>query len=185
MIIKIDDTIRLELISDEHAQPIFDVVDKNRAYLRAWLPFVDAMQTVAFAENFVRGTMHRNSEGHEYDFVIMDCDVLIGRIGVYKIDPQNKIGEIGYWLAESHQGKGIVTKSCRSLLHFCFVELLLNRIEIKCGTENTRSATIPEKLHFKHEGIIRDGEQLYGRFIDLNLYAILKKDFLGTFMFNK
>lgn len=176
MIINIDQNIRLELITENHSQPIFDVVDKNRTHLREWLPFVDRMQTVEFAENFVKGTMQRNKDGNEFAFVIIEDDKVIGRIGVYKIDGQNKIGEIGYWLAENAQGKGIITKSCQTIIDFCFSDLQLNRIEIKCGTENFKSKTIPEKLNFTKEGVIRRGELLYDKFIDLNLYSLLKSD---------
>lgn len=176
MTINIDQNIKLELITENHAQPIFDLVDRNRTHLREWLPFVDRMQSVAFAENFVKGTIQRNKDGHEFAFVIIENDTVIGRIGVYKIDGQNKIGEIGYWLAENAQGKGIITKSCQSIIDFCFSGLQLNRIEIKCGTENYKSKTIPEKLNFTKEGVIRQGESLYDNFIDLNIYSLLKTD---------
>jgi ribosomal-protein-serine acetyltransferase len=176
MTITIDNTLRLELITEKHAQPIFDMVDANRLHLRPWLPFVDRMQTVEFAKNYINGVLQRNKEGNEYAFVIIENDTVIGRIGVYKIDGQNKIGEIGYWIIEGFQGKGIVTRSCKAIIDFCFSDLQLNRIEIKCGTENYKSKTIPEKLNFTKEGVIRQGELLYDSYIDLNLYSLLKSD---------
>lgn len=176
MTININQNLKLELIHKNHAQPIFNLVDANRTHLREWLPFVDRMQSVDFAANFVKGTMQRNQNGEEFAFVIITNEKVVGRIGVYKIDGQNKIGEIGYWLAENLQGKGIVTKSCKAIIDFCFSDLQLNRIEIKCGTGNLKSKTIPEKLNFTHEGILRQGELLYDQFIDLNLYSLLKND---------
>ncbi len=176
MIINIDENIRIELINEHHSQAIFDMVDINRMHLREWLPFVDRMQTVEFAENFVKGTMERNKDGNEFAFVIIENELVIGRIGVYKIDHQNKIGELGYWLIENKQGKGIVTKSCKALISFCFNTLALNRIELKCGTENVKSKMIPERLNFTLEGVIRQGELLHDQFIDLNLYSLLKND---------
>lgn len=176
MTIKIDDKIRIELIEEKHTQSIFDMVNENRNHLRPWLPFVDRMQTVDFTQNFVRGTMQRNKEGIEYAYVIFKNDKMVGRIGIYKIDAQNSIGEIGYWIIEDFQGQGIVTKSCKGLIDFCFNNLKLNRIEIKCGTENLRSKTIPEKLNFTKEGVMRQAELLYDKFIDLNLYSLLKAD---------
>lgn len=176
MTIYINDAIRLELITEKHAQDIFDLVDANRASLRQWLSFVDKMQTIAFAENFVKRSIQRNLDGTEFAFVVYEQDEAIGRIGVYKIDGQNKIGEIGYWLAEKAQGKGIISKSCQSVIDFCFSQLQLNRIEIKCATDNVKSKAIPEKLKFTKEAVIRQGELLNGRFIDLDLYALLKQD---------
>lgn len=176
MIIKINRNIKLELIGEKHAQQIFEMIDKNRICLREWLSFVDKMQTIEFAENFVKGTMQRNNNGIEYAFVIFEDDQAIGRIGVYKIDPQNKIGEIGYWLVENAQGKGIILQSCKTIIDFCFKELELNRIEIKCGTGNLKSKIIPEKLNFTYEGIVRQGEFLNNNFIDLAIYSLLKSD---------
>lgn len=176
MTINIDTKIRIELIEEKHTQSIFDMVNENRNHLRPWLPFVDRMQSVEYTKNFVNGTMQRNKDGVEYAFVIFDDDKMIGRIGVYKIDNQNSIGEIGYWIIENSQGKGIVTNCCKRLIHFCFNDLKLNRVEIRCGTENLRSKKIPEKLNFTKEGVIRQGELLYDKFIDLNLYSILKAD---------
>lgn len=176
MTINISPTIRLELITEKDAEPIFNLVDKNRLHLRPWLPFVDKMQTVEFAENFVKGTMQRNKEGLEYAFAIFLENQLVGRIGVFNINLQNKIGEIGYWLAQNVQGKGIITQSCQALINFCFANLQLNRIEIKCGTQNLKSNIIPQKLNFTHEGVLRQAEWLYGNFIDLNLYSLLKSE---------
>lgn len=172
--IKIDQITAIELINENHAHSIFTLVDCNRAYLREWLPFVDKMQTPEFAENFVKGTMQRNKEGVEYAFVIVLNEQVIGRVGVYKIDTQNKIGEIGYWIARDFQGKGIITKACQVIIDFCFSELLLNRIEIKCGTQNFKSQSIPEKLKFTKEGVMRQAELLYDKFIDINLYSLIK-----------
>lgn len=176
MNIKIDNTIHLELIEEKHTHSIFTMVNENRNHLRTWLPFVDRMQTVEFTQNFVNGTLQRNKEGIEYAFVIFENKQMVGRIGVYKIDQQNSIGEIGYWIIEDAQGKGIVTKCCTKLIQFCFNDLGLNRIEIRCATRNIRSNNIPEKLHFTKEGVIRQGELLYNTFIDLNLYSLLKTD---------
>ena len=92
MTIKIDDKIRIELIEEKHTQPIFEMVNNNRKHLRPWLPFVDRMQTADFTQNFVKGTMQRNNEGNEFAFVVIDNDKMVGRVGVYKIDNQNKIG---------------------------------------------------------------------------------------------
>jgi ribosomal-protein-serine acetyltransferase len=176
MTIKIDDKIRIELIEEKHTQSIFDMVNSNRNHLRPWLPFVDKMQTVEFAQNFAKATMQRNKEGNEFAFVIFNNETMVGRVGIYKIDNQNKIGEIGYWIIENAQGNGIITKSCIELIDFCFNDLQLNRIEIKCGTENFKSKGIPERLNFTHEGVIRQGELLYDKFIDLNLFSLLKKE---------
>ncbi len=176
MIITIEKNLRLELVAEKHAQPIFDLAYANKQHLREWLPWVDNMHSVNFIQNFVKGSLQRHEEGAECAFVIVYDDNVVGRIGVYKMDNPNRTGEIGYWVGVNTEGKGVVTKSCIALVDFCFENLNLNRIEIKCGTENKKSQTIPERLHFSKEGILRQAEYLHGKFIDLYLYARCKND---------
>jgi ribosomal-protein-serine acetyltransferase len=176
MILQVNPNIRLELLMENHAPAIFEMVDHNRLFLRPWLPFVDRMVSVGFAHEFVKGSRERNLMGLEYGFIIYENDTPVGRIGVYKIVSQNHIGEIGYWLIENKQGKGIITLACQTLIDFCFDTLNLNRIELKCGTGNHKSMGIPQRLSFTKEGVIREGEWLYDTYIDLYLFALLKKD---------
>ena len=42
----VDDDTELRLLEERHTDELFAVVDKNRAYLREWLPWLDATQTV-------------------------------------------------------------------------------------------------------------------------------------------
>ncbi len=176
MKIKVDDTISLEPIDDIHAESIFNLVNTNRLQLREWLPWVDHMQSVDFIRNFIADSKKRSDNKSDFAFVVMKNDTVIGRIGVYKIDHQNKIGSIGYWLDAGFQGKGIMTNACKEFVNYCFHSLNLNRIEIKCGTKNYTSQAIPERLHFKKEGIVRQGELLYDEFIDLYSYSMVKSE---------
>lgn len=173
MKIELDKTVYLEEVKESDAKLIFEAVEKNRNFLRQWLSFVDKMQSIEFAENFLKTVLQKRRDGIEYGFSIFENSDLIGRISIHKIDNQNRIGEIGYWLVESAQGKGIMTKACKAMIAFGFIDLKLNRIEIKCGTENSKSSAIPMKLNFTKEGIIRQSELLNGKFIDLNLFSLL------------
>ena len=69
-----------------------------------------------------------------------------------------------------------MTASCRSLINYAFTILNLNRVVITCATANERSCAIPLRLGFTHEGIARDAEWLYDRFVDHDLYALLRRD---------
>lgn len=180
MQIPINPNTYLELIATDHAPMIYEMVDSNREHLRTWLPFVDRMKELSFAENFVRGTIVRNETGAEYAFMIYHNKKPVGRIGVYKIDMVNRSGEIGYWLIADAQSKGIVSNAVNGLLDFCFEKLNLHRIEIRCAVENYKSQAIPEKLGFTKEGIIREGEWLGDHFTDLILYSLLKKEKLSA-----
>ncbi|MGB4843036.1 MAG: GNAT family protein [Ferruginibacter sp.] len=176
MKIQVDENISLEFLEEIHAESLFNVVNGNREYLREWLPWVDNMQTVDNFKNYISDSKRRAEDKTDFGFAIIMDKNIVGRIGMHHINQQNKIGEIGYWLADGMQGKGIVTRCCKAIIDFGFTELDLNRIEIKCGVGNHRSRAIAEKLNFKEEGILRKAEWLNGKFIDLHLYAMLKEE---------
>jgi len=85
----------------------------------------------------------------------------------------NKNVEIGYWISADHQGLGIVTKSCRTLIDYAFREYQLNRVQIRCAIENRKSCAIIERLGFLKEGITRQAEFLYDHYVDLFVYGMI------------
>jgi len=101
---------------------------------------------------------------------------LAGVISYSAIDWQNRTTELGYWLGEEYQGKGLVTAACRALVEHAFLELGLNRVVISCATENKKSCAIPERLGFRREGVQRQAVWLYDRFVDHVTYAALASD---------
>ncbi len=52
----------------------------------------------------------------------------------------------------------------------------MNRVEIRCSTENSRSAAVPERLGFKLEGTLRQAEVLHGRAHDFLIFGLLAED---------
>jgi ribosomal-protein-serine acetyltransferase len=174
--IKIDDSISLELIDYHHAEPLYQLVKANRQHLREWLPWVDHMRTVDDFRRYINNSKQRYDNKIEIGYIIMADYTMIGRLGVYNIDVQNRHASIGYWLDQQWMGKGIITRACRAVLEYCFTSLALNRVEIRAGTENYKSQAIPERLGFKKEGIIRQGEFVNNRFIDLYVYSMLKEE---------
>lgn len=171
-----DGDLSLELIADKHATSLFDLVSSNREHLRAWLPWVDSMKTVEDFQNYIYQCQQQHQAGSDYGYVISYNLQLIGRIGIHYINHQNKSGAIGYWIGKEWEGKGIITRACVALLQNCFTDLQLNRIEIRCGTGNQKSAAIPERLCFTKEGVLRQAEWVNGRFHDLALYSLLKEE---------
>jgi ribosomal-protein-serine acetyltransferase len=84
--------------------------------------------------------------------------------------------ELGYWIAQNEEGKGTISKACKLLIDYAFAELDLNRIEIRCSVENTRSAAIPERLGFTLEGVLRQSHMRNGRLHDFSIYGLLRSE---------
>lgn len=177
MTLFIDQDTSLELLHERHAQELYEVARTNRAHLRQWLPWLDSMDSPAFMRDFVRGSVARNKSGAEYAFVILFRGKIIGRVGVYKIEGHNRVGELGYWISKDFEGKGIVSLAVQRIIECCFLTLRLNRIEIRCATKNLRSQRIPLRLGFVREGILREAERIGEVYVDHVLFSLLKREY--------
>lgn len=180
MNIEVSSDIRMELTAAGHAQPLLELVDKNRDHLSRFLPWVPYMQTVNDFENYIQRCMAQLEAKTDISFVIYVNNEVAGRIGIHHMQQHNKSGAIGYWLGKGFEGRGIITQCCKSLLTYGFEQLALHRIEIKAASENTRSQAIPKSLQFIYEGIQRQAELVDGRFLDICVYSILQPEWIAT-----
>ena len=169
----VDYSITLKNLIINDSKVIFDAIDQNRYFFRKWLPFVDMTRSEIDTLSFVKSIVD-DVERRQEIFTIWYDNTFCGLVGLKDIDYLNRKLEIGYWLVEKMNGKGIMLRSVEKILEFCFKKLEINRIQIKCGLGNFQSAAIPKKLGFSLEGIERHGERHHTRYIDLEIYSLLK-----------
>lgn len=173
----LNDTARLHALQPTDAEDIFRAIDSQRDYLGKWLPFVEFTRSVEDSVQFVKEALELPEDKKEHLFAIRVNDSFAGLIGFKDTDRMNRKTEIGYWLCEPYQGKGIMTAAVKALCDFAFQELNMNRIQIKCAVGNEPSKRIPRRLGFTFEGIERDGELLTGGiYTDIEVYSLLKLD---------
>jgi ribosomal-protein-serine acetyltransferase len=168
--------IDLRLVEERHATPMFALVDQDRAYLREWLPWVDATLTEDDTLSFIRSTLEQLAGNRGFTAGIWKDDRVIGVIGTQRIDWLNRKVELGYWLGQAFQGNGIMTDVCRTVVTYILGELNLHRVEIRCASGNAKSLGIPRRLGFSLEGTIREAQLLHNRYHDLVIFGMLKDD---------
>ena len=178
--LQINDHLQLERIKEIYAPVIFEAIIENRTFLRKWLPFVDYTQKLSDTQAFVKSIVNIPSSERDEVYIIWFKGEFAGLIGFKDTDPVNGKTELGYWIIEKMQGKGIVTKAVEKLIDYAFRKLKMNRIQIKVAAGNQRSAAIPKRLEFKFEGIEREGEKHQNRFFNLEIYSLLKKEWIKT-----
>jgi ribosomal-protein-serine acetyltransferase len=154
--------------------PVFALVDANRDYLRKWLPWLDDCRSADDTLTYVSAAIERRRAGIGADFLIEHERQLCGVISFYTIDRHYRSAMLGYWLAESFQGRGIMTLCVRRLVRHAFEDLNLNRLTIAVAVGNKRSRAIPQRLGFQPEGTLREAAWLYDHFVDQVLYAMIR-----------
>jgi ribosomal-protein-serine acetyltransferase len=166
--------IEMRLFDAADADAAYAAVERNRAHLRQWLPWVDRTHSREDLRNFIETIAIPQYEANNGP----NCGIWVdgefaGGIGCHVIDWANRHCSIGYWLDAAHQGNGIVTRCCAAMLDYLFDELGLHRVVIECGTANTRSCAIPARLRFTREGIKREAEWVGGRWLDLIVWSMI------------
>ncbi|HBV01073.1 MAG TPA: RimJ/RimL family protein N-acetyltransferase [Candidatus Taylorbacteria bacterium] len=175
-LLPVRDNITLRFIRPDEAEALYKLVDRNRAYLRKWLPWVDAQTGPEASKENILGRIEKVKTMGMLDLGIYLEGKLIGSMGFNRIVADQRKASIGYWISPEFQGKGIMTDCVRALLDYGFNERHLHRIRIQCSVNNKRSAAIPEQLGFTFEGIAREDEFLYDHFEDSRIYSILAQE---------
>jgi len=172
----VQDGVFLTLLEERHAPEIFAVVDRERARLREWLPWVDESNSVDDTLDFIRRSLQQFASNDGFSAGIWRGGDFGGVVGFHKIDWLNRKVEIGYWIAQAFEGQGIMSRSCRLLIDHAFEEWKLNRVEIHCAPANAKSCAIPVRLGFEFEGTLKEAQHLRGSYLDSNVYAMLARN---------
>lgn len=101
---------------------------------------------------------------------------LIGTCTLFNFNEQCRRAELGYALARTAWGQGVMQEALCGLLRYGFETLTLNRIEADIDPRNLRSARALERLGFRKEGFLRERWIIEGITADSELFGLLRRD---------
>ncbi len=172
---KIDEETALRIFQEDHIEELAETVKQNLPHLGPWMIWAVGGYDVEHAASFIRRNLADSADGKLPTFGIFYRGKISGCIGFVKLDRENGLAEIGYWISAEHQGKGVVTRCCRALIEYSFNELGVKLVEIHSAASNLRSRAVPERLGFELKGQFKDAHHLPGRTDDLVVYSITKE----------
>lgn len=165
----------LRLFEEADADELHALVVANRDYLSRWMPWAPG-QTPEATLGFIRASRRQLADNRGLQLAIVKRGAIVGVCGYHAIDWASRSTTIGYWIAETAQGSGTVTRAAEALTDHAFLIWKLNRVEVHAGVENRRSRAIPERLGFVREGVRRQAELVGQRYVDHVVYAMLARD---------
>ncbi|WP_244897355.1 GNAT family N-acetyltransferase [Marinococcus halophilus] len=136
---QIYEELYLKLLEPSDAPAIFSLTDNSREHLKEWLPWVDHTNEEKDTRAFIHEARLGWAEQKAVSDAIVFRESIIGVAGFNRLDQQNNLGEIGYWLGKDYQGKGIITAVTGALISYGFDQLGLNKIVIKVAAANAKS----------------------------------------------
>lgn len=120
----------------------------------------------------------RMKQDHPVKVLAIEVDgEACGAIGVF---PQQNVqrlnAELGYWLSESHWGKGITSAAVKLVLKYAFAYFDIIRIYARPFPFNKASQRVLEKAGFKLEARIKNGLIKNDTIYDELIYSFLKEE---------
>ncbi len=173
---KISNNIKLSLTVPQYATRIFTLIDNNREWLSKWLYWPDSVNTSVDVENFIKAELIKFQQGTGVHTTIFYENNIVGVIGFNDI--HNHIGRAGYWLSQTHSGKGIMTKCLNELIQLGFSYYPINEVQVHCSEHNIASCSIATSLGLTLTDKVNSAEYINGRWINHNIYSGGKETFL-------
>ena len=176
--INVNEYVTLKEICIDDAAEVFGVINTEREYLGKWLPFVQNTRSINDTIDFITYSIAAAITMHELVFKITYKGEFAGLIGFRNADSQRRHIELGYWLGEHFQHKGIVSQCVTVVSKYIITHFGFGEVLIKCAVENFASRKIPERTGFSFVKIEQQAEQLSdGSFTDIAVYSLNNQSF--------
>jgi ribosomal-protein-serine acetyltransferase len=155
---------------------------ESYAELRPWIPWAAKPIQLQDNEAFVRRAAAKFIMREDLVFLMFrkEDGLLVGGIGLHRIDWNVPKFEIGYWLRTSMHGKGYMVEAVNGMTRFTFDMLHAERIEIRCDDRNEKSAAVARRTGYTLEGCLRnDGRDVDGNLRSTLVFSMLRGEYKG------
>jgi ribosomal-protein-alanine N-acetyltransferase len=163
------------LVLDD-AAALADALDANRAFLAPWQPErADHYFTRDGQHEVVEKSLQQQADGLAVPLVIVDqVGGLAGMVSLQSIiRGAFQSCSVGYWLAESAQGRGLATQAAAEAIELAFGPLRLHRVQAGTLTNNLRSQRVLDRLGFVEYGRAAAYMNIAGAWQDHLLYHLI------------
>ncbi|TFB21833.1 N-acetyltransferase [Filobacillus milosensis] len=147
--------------------------------LKEWLVFAQEIPKVEESESNQREAFAKFIKRECFRYLMFNkvTDAFIGTISYENVNWDVPKAEIGYWIHTEQSGKGYMTEAAEKLTDFGLDHIGFKRIEIRTDKENHNSRSVPERLGYELEAILKNDDISVdgGEPRDTCIYAKIKK----------
>ena len=172
------DHYSLRLLRLGDLDPYYDMVQRNKERLAdRFVGTVSRTKTLQEAQEFVEEMIKHTISNTYFPYVIVDEseDRIVGFIDLKNIDWTIPKTQIGFYIDEAYEGKGIISKAISKIIEYCFDEKGFEKLFMHIHPENLAAKKVAENCGFELEGTIRkDYKTPSGKLVDLLYYGKVK-----------
>jgi ribosomal-protein-alanine N-acetyltransferase len=167
------------VVSLNDIEPLARLVAANRDYLAPWSPLQDdAYFTVRGQREVLGRDLWAYERGTMLPLVILDpAGQVCGRINLNSIIRGAFQGaSVGYWVSQSHAGRGIASAAVAEVIDIAFSQLGLHRLEAGTLLHNTPSQRVLARNGFRPFAVAEAYLKIAGRWQDHILFSRLNQN---------
>lgn len=152
-------------------EEMHELTVRNLERLREWEGWAQGEQTVEGMEAYTDAVEQALTAGTALNMVIRADSTAVGSASL-RFDRYQGNAELGYWIDEGSEGRGIVRRACAALLGVAR-EQGMARVEIRTGASNDRSRALAKRLGFEYEGTLRSALRVGRRRQDAAVFGLV------------
>ena len=154
------------------------VSDRDISKFMSWLPHENLEQTREFIKSVEKSRLKEKG----ITWAIFFNDAFCGIFSIISILRKHRAltydkGELAYWCANEHQGKGVMTEAGQAVMNYGFYTLKLNKIVVGHFTCNRKSEKLIERLGFRYIGTEKEAFKKNDIWYDASHYEITKTEY--------
>jgi ribosomal-protein-alanine N-acetyltransferase len=164
------------LASIDDAEALEAQVRANREFLEPWEPLRDeSYYTLTAQREQLSRALDSYAVGSMMPLVIVDDDdQLIGRLNINSIiRGAFQSASLGYWVAQSQNGRGVATRAVAEAVEIAFGQLDLHRLQGETLPSNVASQRVLESNGFIRYGFAPTYIKIAGQWQDNVLYQLI------------
>ena len=153
---------------------IVEAVQESVATVGAWLDWCNKGYRAAEAQAWITHATESWDRGDNFVFAVSDATSgdYLGGVGLSRLDHDAHSANLGYWIRQSYQGRGVGTQAARLAVGYAFEVLKLTQIEVVCGAANRPSRRVAEKTGARFQGLATGRLTFNGKGLDAAVYTI-------------
>jgi len=169
--------LTLRRYSAQDAPALNEALMESREEMIPWMTWFRPDYGLKDSESWIAFQVRAFDLAEEFSFSIRDAeDRLLGGCGLNKIDRENRVANLGYWVRSSCTCRGIASEAVRQLCVWAYDKTLLNRLEIVASVHNAASLRVAAKCGAHREAVLRAKILLHGEHHDAVMHSILRND---------